>query len=53
MRATPSFVQVTSGKGAAFSPHGMAREMLERTVELVASVVMVGVSNGREGGRAA
>lgn len=43
--ATPSLVQVTSGKGAAFSSQGIARDALERSVELEGLRVMVGSSN--------
>ena len=32
---SPSFVQVTSGKGAEFTPQGMVRVTLERKVEFV------------------
>ena len=41
---TPSFIHVTSGKGAEFTPHGMTRDTLERRVELVGCSIMLGSS---------
>lgn len=44
LTATPSFVQVTAGKGAEFRLQGMVRDVLERRVALGAFMVMVGSS---------
>jgi hypothetical protein len=46
---SPSLIHTTSGKGAEFTPQGMARDAFERSVELEGFMVMVGSS--KEGNR--